>query len=175
MAEEQTQSEPILHHVHEHIELIAKHEHDFLARRSLSERLADRVANIIGSVSYVAAHVVLFAAWIGWNIAPPTYHFDPFPFPLIDTVFAFEAILMASFILIRQSRMSRRSDERDQLMMQILLLTEREITALVNMERQVAEHVGLKKIEGEQEISLFSQQTSIDDVANIIQENLPSE
>lgn len=168
-------SEPVLHHVHEHIELIARHEQDFMARRSLGERIADRVANVVGSLAYVAAHAVLFCLWIVLNVAPGPHHFDPFPFPLADTILAFEAILVASFILMRQSRMSRRSDERDQLMLQILLLTERELTALVGMERQVAKHVGLKTIEGEQEISLFSKQTSIDEVASIIQESLSSE
>jgi uncharacterized membrane protein len=172
---ERSDAEPALHPVHEHIELIARHEQDFLASRTAGERFADRVANVIGSVPYVVAHVAVFTAWIVWNVAPGFHHFDPFPFPLIDTVFAFEAILVASFILMRQSRMSRRSDERDQLMLQILLLTEREITALLGMERQVAQHVGLENIDGDQEISQFTQQTSIDDVAQIIQENIPIE
>jgi uncharacterized membrane protein len=102
-------------------------------------------------------------------------HFDPAPFPLLDMVFAFEAILVASFILMRQSRMSRRSEERDQLMLQVLLLSEREITAVLGMERQIAERMGLHKIAQDQEIHQLSQQTSIDEVAQIIQESLPTE
>jgi uncharacterized membrane protein len=172
MAQSHTQG-----HVQEHIELIAKHEQEFLAKRSGSERLADRMAAFIGSLTYVAIHIGIFAVWILWNLLPIHVlpHFDPAPFPILDVLFAFEAILVASFILMRQSRMSRRSEERDQLMLQVLLLSEREITAVLGMERQIAERMGLHKIAQDQEISQLSQQTSIDEVAHIIQESLPTE
>jgi uncharacterized membrane protein len=164
-------------HVQEHIELIARHEEEFLARRTRSEKVADRIAAVIGSLKYIGFHVVLFACWVLWNTLPVKQlnHFDPAPFPLLDMVFAFEAILVASFILMRQSRMSRRSEERDQLMLQVLLLSEREITAVLGMERQIAERMGLHKIAQDQEIHQLSQQTSIDEVAQIIQESLPTE
>jgi uncharacterized membrane protein len=161
----------------EHIDLIAKHEQEFLAQRTQSEKLGDRMAGFIGSLTYVTLHIVIFAVWLAWNILPiPALpHFDPFPFPLLDVLFAFEAILVASFILMRQSRMSRRSEERDHLMLQILLLSEREITANLGMQREIAERMGLHKIASDQEISELSQQTSIDEVAQIIKESLPSE
>jgi uncharacterized membrane protein len=164
-------------HVQEHIELIARHEEEFLARRTRSEKVADRMAAVIGSLKYVGFHAVLFTCWVLWNTLPVKQlnHFDPAPFPLLDMVFAFEAILVASFILMRQSRMSRRSEERDQLMLQVLLLSEREITAVLGMERQIAERMGLHKIAQDQEIHQLSQQTSIDEVAQIIQESLPTE
>jgi uncharacterized membrane protein len=172
MAQSHTQG-----HVQEHIELIAKHEQEFLAKRSRSEKLADRMAAFIGSLTYVGIHIAIFAVWILWNLLPAHIfpHFDPTPFPILDVLFAFEAILVASFILMRQSRMSRRSEERDQLMLQVLLLSEREITAVLGMERQIAERMGLHKIAQDQEISQLSQQTSIDEVAQIIQESLPTE
>jgi len=71
--------------------------------------------------------------------------------------------------------MSRRAEERDQLMLQILLLTEREITAVLGVDRQVAQTMGLHKIASDQEISQLSEQTSIDEVAQIIKDTFPSE
>src|SRR6202040_2031757 len=59
------------------------------------------------------------------------------PFPLLGTLVALEAILLASIILMRQSRMSRRAEERDHLMLQVLLLTEKEITAVLGMNRKI--------------------------------------
>ena len=164
-------------HLQEHIELIAKHEQDFLTRRTASEKLGDRMAAFIGSLTYVAVHVIIFALWIIFNTLPilGSRPVDPFPFPLMDTCLAFEAILVASFILMRQSRMSRRAEERDQLMLQILLLTEREITAVLGMERQIAERMGLHKIAEDEEITQLSQATSIDEVAHTIKESLPKE
>ena len=89
-----------------------------------------------------------------------------------DTILAIEAILLASFILMRQSRLSRRSDERDHLMLQILLLTEKEVTAMLAMERKVAQQVGLEKAANTEELRELSKHTSIEDVAQTIKDNI---
>jgi len=166
-----------LNHLQQHVDLIAKHEQEFLAKRTATEKLGDRMASFIGSLAYVAMHIMLVTVWIAWNTLPihAFPHFDPPPYPLLDVLLAFEAILVASFILMRQSRMSRRAEERDQLMLQILLLTEREITAVLGVDRQVAQSMGLHKIASDQEISQLSEQTSIDEVAQIIKDTFPSE
>jgi uncharacterized membrane protein len=164
-------------HVQEHIDLIAKHEQDFLVRRTPAERLGDSIASFAGNLSFVCIHLFIFAGWIVVNTFSVSHipHFDPTPYSLLGTMVALEAILLASIILMRQSRMSRRAEERDHLMLQILLLTEKEITAVLGMERQVAGRVGLKKIVNDREIEQLSQHTSIDDVAQTIKESLPPE
>jgi len=164
-------------HLQEHIDLIAKHEQEFLAQRTSTEKLGDRTASFIGSLTFVSEHVVVFAPWVTWNTiqVKTISHFDPSPFPILNVLFAFEAILVASFILMRQSRMSRRVEERDQLMLQILLLTEREITAVLGMQREMAQSMGLHEIATDREVTQLSQQTSIDEVAHIIKETLPTE
>ena len=164
-------------HLQEHIDLIAKHEQDFLIRRTRAERLGDSIAGFAGSLSFVCIHLVLFAGWIAVNTFSGNHlrHFDPEPYSLLGTVVALEAILLASIILMRQSRMSRRAEERDHLMLQILILTEKEITAVLGMDRQIADRLGLKKFDNDQEIEQLSQNTSIDDVAQTIKESLPSE
>jgi uncharacterized membrane protein len=84
-----------------------------------------------------------------------------------------EAILISSFILIRQSRLGRRSDERDHLMLQILLLTEKEITATLDMNRHMANEMGLTRVANKADVRELSQQTSIEDVAQTIKDSLP--
>ncbi len=161
-----------LTHIQDHVDLIAKHEAEFLARRTRAERLGDTVAGFVGSLSFVAAHLCFFAAWVGWNLLPHVHHFDRPPFSLLGTMVGLEAILLASFILMRQSRLGRRSDERDHLMLQILLLTEKEITAVLGIERQVASRVGAGGAANTLEVRELSQHTSIEDVAQTIKENL---
>ena len=160
-------------HIQEQIELIAKHEQEFLERRSRAERLSDGIAGFIGSLPFVVVHLCIFAIWIGLNLLPQVRHFDPKPFALLQTMVAMEAILAASFILMRQGRMGRRSDERDHLMLQILLLTEKELTALLGMDRQIATEMGLTHAANSPEVRDLSKQTSIEDVAQTIKDNLP--
>jgi uncharacterized membrane protein len=163
--------------IQEHVDLIAKHEQEFLARRTRSERFGDAIASFAGSLAFVAIHLFWFVAWIAVNTLPIASipHFDPPPFSLLGTILAFEAILLASFILMRQTRTSRRADQRDHLMLQILLLAEKEITAVLGMERQIADALGLRKVVKDKEIEQLSQHTSIDEVAQTIQESLPAE
>jgi uncharacterized membrane protein len=163
--------------VQEHIDTIAKHEHEFLARRSPAERLGDLSAAVVGNLGFVVAHIVLFVSWILVNTLHLARipHFDPMPFSLLVTVVAMEAILLASLILMRQSRLARRADEREHLVLQILLLTEKEVTAVISMNQQIAKKVGLLDMENSQAIEQLSQDTSIDEVAQDIQRSLSSE
>jgi uncharacterized membrane protein len=160
--------------IQEHIDTILKHEQEFLARRTPGERLGDSIASFVGSFNFVAVHVLVFGCWIVANTLRISVipHFDPVPFSLLGTFVSLEAILLASFILMRQARLARRADERDHLMLQILLLAEKEITAVLRMDRQIAAKVGLTGIAGDKEIRELGLQTSIDEVAQTIQENL---
>ena len=69
--------------------------------------MGDNVAAFASSFSFGGLHLLLFLGWImvhTWNVlgAP---HFDPAPYSLLATLVAVEAILLASFILMRQARM----------------------------------------------------------------------
>jgi uncharacterized membrane protein len=160
-------------HIQEQIEVIARHEQEFLEQRTQAERIIDGIAGFVGSLPFVAVHLCIFAAWIVINLLPHTRHFDPRPFGLLQTCVAMEAIMVSSFILMRQTRLGRRSDERDHMMLQILLLTEKELTALLGMDRQIASEMGLAKAANNPEVRDLSQETSIDDLQQTIKENLP--
>jgi uncharacterized membrane protein len=168
---------PDSNHLQKHIDLISKHEEEFLARRTAAERVGDSLGAFIGSLTFIGIHVVWFGSWILVNTfkVGEFPHFDPVPFPILDTIVAVEAIFLASFIVMRQGRLSRRSDERDHLILQVLLLAEKEVTAVLQIERQIAARVGLPEVAQDVEISQLSQNTSIDDVATSLKESLPSE
>src|SRR5579862_7742435 len=142
--------------VQEHVELIARHEQEFLDRRTAGERFGDLVAGAAGNLKFVCAHLVAFAAWIASNLAPGIHHFDPPPFSLLATIVTLEAILLASFILMRQVRIGRRSEEREHLMLQILLLTEKELTASLELNRQIARQVGLSYAANQPQVEQLS-------------------
>ncbi len=159
-------------HIDAHVDLIAKHEQEFMAKRTPGERLGDGIASWVSSFAFVAVQVSFVLSWVLWNVFSHDRHFDPYPFSLLGTVVAIEGILLASFILMRQARMGRRADERDHLMLQILLLSEKEITAVLKVDREIAAQVGAERAANTTEVRELSQQTSIEDVAQTIRENL---
>src|SRR3984885_10463788 len=162
-------------HLQEHIQVILKHEEEFLARRTAAERIGDSLGTFVGSLTFIGIHLLWFGAWILINTLrfPHLSHFDPPPFAFLDTVVAIEAIFLASFIVMRQMRLGRRSDQRDHLILQVLLLAEKEITAVLQIERQIASRVGLPEVEKDTEITQLSQKTSIDEVAKSLKESMP--
>jgi uncharacterized membrane protein len=160
-------------HLREQIDLIARHEREFLDRRTHAERVGDAIGSLIGSLWFIGFHVLWITTWIVWNTFRSGPHFDPAPFPLLDIVVALEAIFLASFIVMRQSRLSRRADERAHLILQILILTEREMTAVLGIERQIAARIGLPDLAIDETLERMSQETQIDQITQEIQENLP--
>ncbi len=161
-------------HIRDHIDLIVRHEQEFLERRTFSERLGDSIGAWVGSLTFVVVHLLWFAGWVLVNSVHVGHirQFDPFPYNLLDTLVAMEAIFLASFILMRQQRLGRRSDERDHLILQILLLTEKEITVSLGVQREIARKIGLSRIADNEEVRELSQHTSIEAVAENLAESL---
>jgi uncharacterized membrane protein len=161
-------------YIQEQIDLIAKHEEEFLARRTISEKWGDAVAGFAGSLKFVCAHLLFFGLWLLLNSASPfaSPRFDPPPFSLLATIITLEAILLASFILMRQARMGRRAEERDHLMLQVLLLTEKEITALLKINREIAKETGFDSVANSATVRELSKDTSVEDIAQTINDSL---
>jgi uncharacterized membrane protein len=113
-----------------------------LARRTGADRIAAMIARFCGSITFVWIHVVVFAAWIGYNTLPWFRPFDPYPFTFLTLVVSLEAIFLSTFILISQNYDMRVSERRNQLDLQINLLAEQENTKMLKMLEQIARKVG---------------------------------
>src|SRR4051794_30719035 len=99
----------------ESIEAIARLEQEFLQERTFWHRVADAIANFTGSIVFVLVHVAGFAAWflINTGAVPSIRPFDPYPFILLGMAVSCEAVLLSTFVLMKQNRMSSRSEHRD--------------------------------------------------------------
>jgi uncharacterized membrane protein len=158
-----------------HIDSIVRQEEEALERRSSSERLADAVGGFAGSLLFVVLHLVLLAAWLLINSGkiPSARPFDPYPFSLLGVIVAVEAVILSSFILMRQNRMMRRGERRDHLNLQVDLLAEKEITKLLQMVRAICGQMGLHNMVADKEIRDLSQNTSIESLSQTLEDRLP--
>ena len=87
-------------------------------------------------------HLVWFGAWVIVNDMSGIPHFDPFPFTFLTLVVSLEAIFLSAFILISQNHETRLSERRNQLDLQINLLTEQENTKMLTLLERIAHKVG---------------------------------
>jgi uncharacterized membrane protein len=104
--------------------------------------VAAGIARFCGQMNFVWVHVVLFAAWIGYNSLPWFKPFDPYPFTFLTLVVSLEAIFLATFVLISQNYEMRVSERRNQLDLQINLLAEQENTKMLQILERIARKVG---------------------------------
>lgn len=160
--------------VRNNIQTIATLEAKFQSNKSSTEAIADGITSVVGTLSFVIWHVVVFAGWIVWNSGkiPGLTPFDPFPFVLMTLMVSFEGVILATFVLIKQNGMARASDRRDHLNLQVDLLAEQEVTKVLQAVQRLCAHFGIEEIVNDPEAEHLAKETAIDKLARHVDEKL---
>jgi len=74
----------------------------------VGDRLADSVANGMGSWRFIIIQTVLVLLWMGLNLVGYMYHWDVYPFILLNLVFSTQAAYAAPIIMMAQNRQNDR-------------------------------------------------------------------
>jgi uncharacterized membrane protein len=162
-------------HMERNVRAIAQLERDAVADRSPADRLSDAIARVAGSSGFVTAHVIFFGAWLAVNVGvAPMPVFDPFPFSLLTLVVSLEAIFLSIFVLMSQNRAARLADRRAHLDLQVDLLAERELTAMLHMLRALCakQKVVLDKVGTD--VNDLLEETDVTELATNLDEKLPA-
>ena len=132
--------------VEENVQAIKRWERAILRARSKAEQVSDWIACTAGSGAVLVLHVLWFGAWVTVNsgMVRRIRPFDPFPFPFLTMTVSLEAIFLALFVLASQNRLSRQADKRSHLDLQIDLLAEREMTAVLQLLQDIAGHLKVR-------------------------------
>lgn len=113
--------------------------------RSVQDKIADAITSFSGRMLFVYVHVVWFVLWILLNTGQfGVPAFDPFPYGLLTMVVSLEAIFLSTFVLISQNRLSAESERRADLDLHIGLLTEHELTRVLQMLDAIQEKLGIE-------------------------------
>jgi len=104
-------------------------------KRSFIEIVVDRATAILGSHIFLFANVLIFICWIVINtgLIPGVKPFDKFPFSLLTTAVSLEAIILAILVLTSQNRAAKVAHLREEVQLQVNVLTEEEITRMLWM------------------------------------------
>lgn len=81
---------------------------------TLGDRLADTVAEGMGSWTFIIVQTVLVLVWMGLNLVAYLDHWDPYPFILLNLVFSTQAAYAAPIIMQSQNRSAKRDREQAQ-------------------------------------------------------------
>jgi uncharacterized membrane protein len=118
--------------------------------------IADWVARTVGSWRFIIIQSAVLGVWIVLNAAAYAWHWDPYPFILLNLVLSFQAAYAAPIIMMSQNRLSeidRRHAEHDyrinvkaELEIELLhnkidALREQEIRSLTDIIQRLSAHL----------------------------------
>lgn len=155
------------------INAVVQLEEEALRSRKWSDLVSDRIANFVGSMPFVAVHVAGFAIWAALNYK--WLRFDPYPFPLLCMILSMEGVVISTFVLIKQNRMSQRADHRSHLDLQINLLAEKEVTKMLQMQRLICERLGISEAARDAELAELSHLTAVGNIAREVEHKMPAD
>jgi uncharacterized membrane protein len=114
------------------------------SEQSVQDRIANAMTHFSGSMAFFYVHIIWFSLWFVLN----TGHlgltpFDPYPYGFLTMVVSLEAIFLATFVLISQNLFAREAERLSDLNLQTGLLTEHELTRVLQMLRAIQQKIGI--------------------------------
>jgi len=149
-------------HTHAAIDVMVElggrlHENDAILRRmvsrnvneieeeqmTLGQRVADKVADTIGSWRFIITQSIILIVWIILNVTAWINRWDPYPFILLNLMLSFQAAYAGPVIMMSQNRQSAKDRIAAEIDHQVNTKAEYEIGLLVRrmdeMERNIEE------------------------------------
>ena len=148
------------------IALLRRRREEEEAAAPLGDRVARRITDFAGSLTFVAVHAVLFGGWIAVNtldLGLP--RFDP-SLVVLAMAASVEAIFLSTFVLISQNRNAAAEARRAELDLQINLLAEHEVTRLITLVGQIADRLGIDR--GDPELPELERDVAADAVLDTL-------
>lgn len=123
-----------------------------LKKRPLIVKIADFLTSRFGSVSFLVLNILGYGFWIMINTGrvPGFPVIDPFPFPFLNSFVSLEAIALTIIVLMSQNRENQRDILRNELGLQVELISEKELTKILSLLREILE--SQKKIKHDPEL-----------------------
>jgi uncharacterized membrane protein len=92
-----------IRHVHRHKPVININQVD-AEKLTTGQRIADRLAMVMGSWAFIIIQSIILAFWIALNVVAYINHWDPYPFILLNLALSFQAAYAAPIIMMSQNR-----------------------------------------------------------------------
>lgn len=99
------------------------------------ERLADRLAAIMGSWRFILLQTVALVSWVIWNVEANS--FDPYPFILLNLALSFQAAYTGPILLMsanRQAQLDRRRAIKN------LIIDQQDHEVIIRLEMHLDRH-----------------------------------
>jgi uncharacterized membrane protein len=142
-----------IRHVHRHKPIVNVNQ-AAAERLTAGQRIADQLAAVMGSWSFIIVQSVLLALWIALNVAAYINHWDPYPFILLNLALSFQAAYAAPIIMMSQNRQAAKDRLMAEQDYQVNLKAEDELKSIMSHLEQQDEVMldVLRRMEGQHQV-----------------------
>ncbi len=132
---------PNTHH-HKSRRIIRSFEAEALKKRPLGVKIADFFTSSFGTVSFLLGNALLYGGWIYLNSGRVGWFYpvDPYPYSFLNSFVSLEALGLTITILISQNRQNQRDTLRNELGLQVELISEKENTKILKLLKKILEN-----------------------------------
>jgi uncharacterized membrane protein len=123
---------PMPQHVKDAVAQISAMQASHHGEATFMERVTDRIIAVIGTSAFLFYVAAFTVAWVAVGLSFPRWIDTP-PFPYLELTLSLAAILIAVLILASQRRDDLLADRREQMTLQVSLLTEQKVGKLIEL------------------------------------------
>ena len=98
---------------------------------SFGQKLADSVAAGMGSWRFIIIQSIIVIVWMSLNVVSWCYHWDIYPFILLNLLFSTQAAYAAPIIMMAQNRAAERDRANAEADYQVNLNNKKEIEHII--------------------------------------------
>ena len=141
----------------------------------LRDRVVEKIAAFFGKSEFLYLQLLFFTSWvICTHLAPQLLPFGLPPFDVNEMGIDIAALLIATGVLVQQTRQDRLAEQRSHLTLQINLLTEQKIAKLIELVEELRADLPTIRDRYDAEAKIMQQATDPQVVLDILQDNLES-
>jgi len=97
---------------------------------SVQNRIADRITDFAGSMTFVYLHILWFGSWIGFGV-------EKYPYGLLTMIVSLEAIFLSTFVMISQNRADAKRQAIADQQWQTVQEEDRQNVQLLSLSKQI--------------------------------------
>ena len=159
MSEKKSRLDPIGHNIESIVAFYDREEQKI----SRAQRRLEHISGFVERPMYLGSILLFVAIWMLANVAARRFgllEFDPPPFNFLQGILSLGALLTATVVLIKQSRLAKLEEQRAHLDLQVNLLTEQKTTKIIELLEELRRDLPMVKDRHDPEAAAMQQPTN---------------
>ncbi|MDP3682627.1 MAG: DUF1003 domain-containing protein [Ignavibacteria bacterium] len=80
----------------------------FEKKKTVGQKASDKIAETVGSWKFIIIQSIFLLCWAVLNVTAYVYHWDPYPFILMNLFLSLQAAYTAPILMMSQNRMAEK-------------------------------------------------------------------